>query len=526
MSLYHKKQRWKIALLGFALILIFASLWFSYTIVQKVQAKEVDRINQWAEAVQRKSNLVKLTNQTFDELGAVLQDLQEKERRKVEIWSLTMAEINKSFCSDYDYSYLLTILRDNDKIPMILTDLEENIVGSYNVKHLDESIKTELGEFDQEGFKKAKEDSLTRYLGFWRELHEPIIIDLYADEKQKIFYFDSVYYQTQKLIALERSRDSLVDAFTNELVTNEYLVPVMFIDQQSREMIATNIPDFDATQRDATISRMVSENDSILVDLGVESKGVIYYEHSAEVTQLKYFPFILFFIIGLFILIAYIAFSTFRKAEQDQVWAGMAKETAHQLGTPISSLMAWNELLISQGIDPSITSEIDKDLSRLKTVTDRFSKIGSDSLLKEEDIVSVVKNATEYLRMRVSDKVSIEVDHQSPEIKASVNIALMEWVIENIVKNAVDAMESKGNINVSIYQKEDEVFIDIKDNGKGIEANKIKAVFEPGYTTKKRGWGLGLSLVKRIVEEFHKGKVFVAESEVNIGTTFRIILKV
>jgi signal transduction histidine kinase len=241
---------------------------------------------------------------------------------------------------------------------------------------------------------------------------------------------------------------------------------------------------------------------------------------------MKYFPIIQFFIIGLFIFIAYIAFSTFRKAEQDQVWAGMAKETAHQLGTPISSLMAWNQLLEAKGVDTSITDEINKDIERLNTVTNRFSKIGSEAILEEGDIVETVNQVADYLRLRISAKVSITCETEISGLKIRYNKSLMEWAIENIVKNAVDAMESKGQLIIKVFQQEDELIIDIMDTGKGIPANKIKTVFHPGFSTKKRGWGLGLSLVKRIIEEFHKGKVYVLVSEINKGTTFRIKLPV
>jgi two-component system, sporulation sensor kinase D len=208
----------------------------------------------------------------------------------------------------------------------------------------------------------------------WKKNHDPIEMDLYLSEKQKVFYFDSVFFKTEKLEKLKYSRDSLVNAFSDELVNNEYLVPVVFIHAETRQIISTNMPAFDG-KHDKVLNNELPSDDSILVDLGGSSRGVIYYEHSPELTQMKYFPFVQFFMIGLFILIAYLVFSTFRKAEQDQVWVGMAKETAHQLGTPISSLMAWNELLESQGVDKNITTEINKDIDRLNTVTNRFSKL-------------------------------------------------------------------------------------------------------------------------------------------------------
>lgn len=531
MNLYHKKQRWKLALVGAATILVAASLWFSFQIVQKVQDKELDRVEQWADAVKRKSQLVNLTNTAFDELASTITELQERDRQKVKIWSLATEELNKDLD---DYTFVVEIVTQNNGIPMIITDMKENIISSHNLENLDETIKRNIekshassNQFQKDSiFKAIKNDSLSSFLTFWRTSRDPIVMDLYQGDKQKIFYFDSIYYRTLKLEELQRSRDSLSKAFTDELIENDHLVPIMFIDKNSRELIATNIDEYDSTNTAEIITRLASQNDSIVVNLNNNSEGVIYFEYSPEITQMKYFPFVQFFIIGLFILIAYVVFSTFRKAEQDQVWVGMAKETAHQLGTPISSLMAWNQLLEAQGVDKSITVEIDKDIERLSTVTNRFSKIGSEAVLEEDNMVQILHEITDYLRKRISTKIELVFKPQTEVLTAMVNRSLIEWVVENIAKNAVDAMEGTGKITFTIEQVEDVVQIDISDTGKGILPNKIKTVFQPGYTTKKRGWGLGLSLVKRIVEDFHKGKVFVLKSEPNVGTTFRILLKV
>ena len=516
-------------LMGLAVILISASLWFSFRIVQKVQNKELVRVEQWAESVKRKSELVNLTNHTFEELRTALIDLKKRDSVKVDIWAHTMDQIN---LPREDWSYITHVLQATSSIPVIITDGDENVVSWHNMEKFDaelkESIESEHGSLKQPKtdslFKTRRSDSLNSFIANWRKDHPPLELTLYRGEIQKVFYFDSVYFKTQKLYALERSRDSLLEAFNDELINNEYLVPVMFLDKKTREVLGTNMPEYDSTNADELISELVAKNDSIVVDLG-EEEGVIYYEHSPELTQMKYFPVALLFIVAMFIFIAYLGFSTFRKAEQDQVWVGMAKETAHQLGTPISSLMAWNQLLETQGVDEGITKEIDTDIDRLTKVTNRFSKIGSDAMLEEGDLVRVLQDAIDYLRKRISDKVSIELVHEEAEVLAPINVSLLEWVIENISKNAVDAMEGKGNIEIELKRKEDSIIIDITDDGKGIAANKLKQVFQPGFTTKKRGWGLGLTLVKRIVEDFHKGKVFVHKSEVGVGTTFRIILK-
>jgi len=531
MNLYHKKQRWKLVLIGIAILMVAASLWFSNQIVQKVQDKELDRVQQWADAIKRKSELVNLTNKAFNELSLSITELQERDRQKVEIWSLATEELNKDLV---DYTFAVEIVKRNNGIPMIITDMNERIIASHNLGNLDETIHKSIDlnfpnasqKIKDSTFKAVKNDSLSSFLKFWSTTREPIVMDLYDGDKQKIFYFDSIYYRTLKLEELERNRDSLSQAFTDELIDNENLVPVMFIDKFSRQVIATNMEEYDSTNAEEIIQRLAGQNDSIVVKLNATSEGVIFFEYSPEITQMKYFPFVQFFIIGLFVLIAYLVFSTFRKAEQDQVWVGMAKETAHQLGTPISSLMAWNQLLEAQGVDSSITTEIDKDIERLNTVTNRFSKIGSEAVLEEANMVEILEGIIDYLRKRISSKITLDFQPNKSVITAMVNRSLIEWVVENIAKNAVDAMDGSGKISFTITQVEDFVQIDIEDNGKGIPSNKIKTVFQPGFTTKKRGWGLGLSLVKRIVEDFHKGKVYVLRSEVNVGTTFRITLKV
>jgi signal transduction histidine kinase len=225
-------------------------------------------------------------------------------------------------------------------------------------------------------------------------------------------------------------------------------------------------------------------------------------------------------------MIAYLLFSYARKSEQNQVWVGMAKETAHQLGTPLSSMVAWMELLKLKGLDEETIREIEKDVQRLETITDRFSKIGSAARLEKTDIVAVVHDTVGYIRSRISAKVNFDIKPGlTKQIFVPLNLHLFEWVIENLCKNAVDAMEGNGNVNIEITEDVDHIHIDIADTGKGIPKSRFKTIFRPGYTSKARGWGLGLTLTKRIVENYHAGKIFVKSSTLNKGTIFRIILK-
>ena len=250
----------------------------------------------------------------------------------------------------------------------------------------------------------------------------------------------------------------------------------------------------------------------------------MFYDQSPEVKQLRWFPYIQFGLIALVVLIGYLVFSTFRRAEQNQVWAGMAKETAHQLGTPLSSLSAWVDLLEAQAVDKEPLDEMRKDLIRLEKVTDRFSKIGSETKLESADVVLTVTQVLDYLRVRLSNKIDIRLEQPAEAYTVPHNIALMEWVIENITKNAVDAMEGVGTLTVRFEKEGGWIHIELEDTGKGLMPNQFKTIFQPGYSTKKRGWGLGLSLAKRIVESYHKGKIYVLRSELGKGTTFRISL--
>ena len=252
----------------------------------------------------------------------------------------------------------------------------------------------------------------------------------------------------------------------------------------------------------------------------------LYYGQSSLLKQIRYFPIIQLLVAGLFIIITLITISTRNKSTQNQVWAGMAKETAHQLGTPLSSLQGWVEILKEMAGNEKIATEMSKDVERLKLVSDRFGKIGSTPKLEENDVLAQVNSMVAYIKRRSPDRVHfnvINVDGQ--EISAMINAPLFDWVIENLLKNALDAMDGQGNIQVTLKNEAAQILIDVSDSGKGISKKNVQQVFKPGFTTKKRGWGLGLSLSKRIIEQYHRGELFVKQSEVGKGTTFRIILK-
>ncbi|MCE7060952.1 PAS domain-containing sensor histidine kinase [Dyadobacter sp. CY343] len=318
---------------------------------------------------------------------------------------------------------------------------------------------------------------------------------------------------------------------------NFYQIPAIYVDENNlTSPDRTMNIDFPATISAQEKERMIQEKLAVMklehppipVELGKGRTGYIYYSNSFLLTQLRYYPFLQLSVMLLIGYLAYLAFSSARKAEQNRVWVGLAKETAHQLGTPLSSLMAWVEYFRSDpNIDPSIAEEIEKDVIRLEMITTRFSNIGSIPTLKAEPVAEILNNFVSYLEKRVSSKVKFTVYNQlADEQTALLNKNLFEWVIENICKNAVDAMGGIGEINVTLQAppNNNEMWIDIADTGKGMTKANMNKIFNPGFSTKKRGWGLGLTLAKRIIENYHSGKLFVKNSEIGKGTTFRIIL--
>jgi nitrogen-specific signal transduction histidine kinase len=266
------------------------------------------------------------------------------------------------------------------------------------------------------------------------------------------------------------------------------------------------------------------ENLPIRVPIDENTTYLVYYGKSSVLKQLEYYPYVVLCIVALFVLVSYGAFSFSTRSEQNQVWVGLAKETAHQLGTPISSLMGWVACIESDIVPDNAAEEMKKDVDRLQIITERFSKIGSEPVLSTVDFNKVVLDAIEYMESRIGSGVRFQWNIPVVENQVQMNVNLFQWVIENLVKNSVDAMDGKGDLNCTVESKGNKVWMDITDTGKGIARNQIKDIFKPGFTTKKRGWGLGLSLAKRIVEDYHKGSILVKESIPNKRTTFRVQL--
>jgi two-component system, sporulation sensor kinase D len=323
--------------------------------------------------------------------------------------------------------------------------------------------------------------------------------------------------------------ESDVNQVTSHILTESNTsTPMILSDDKGNVVSYLNIEDEkinDSISVKKLINRFKNENSPIEVRYKDEVKNIIYYGNSPLINKLKYYPLALLLIIFLFGAVVYFFYRSSKIATQNKLWTGMAKETAHQIGTPLSSLVGWTELLRAENINPSYLLEIEKDINRLQTITDRFSKIGSIPTLQKTDIVKETVESYEYLKARSSNLIQFEIHAPEDELFVNLNQQLFSWTIENLVKNAIDAMKGKGQLQVKIFKTDKFVKIHVIDTGKGLPKSLFNKIFEPGFTSKKRGWGLGLSLAKRIIEDYHDGKIKVLQSEIGKGTTMQISLK-
>ncbi len=350
-----------------------------------------------------------------------------------------------------------------------------------------------------------------------------LVKSIAEDERKKI----ELWAEATRILANPNNPPGNDILFPLQVLENNTHIPVILVDEEGGIMTHRNL---DTTRTDQqrylmrVLDKMKGENDSIVIDLGSNNYQYLYYRNSNLLRKLAAFPYYQLGVIMLFIGVSYIAFSVSRKAEQNKVWTGLSKETAHQLGTPISSLSGWVEILKESGADPVTTSELEKDSQRLVRIADRFSKIGSKPALIENDVSRIIENSLTYIKSRISKSIEFELLLPDEPVMVPLNETLFDWVIENLSKNAMDAMEGTGKLTIRCVEGSRSVTIDVEDTGKGLPKSKFTTIFKPGYTTKKRGWGLGLSLSKRIIETYHNGKIFVFSSEPGEKTIFRIIL--
>ncbi|MGB4204369.1 MAG: HAMP domain-containing sensor histidine kinase [Bacteroidales bacterium] len=500
MDIYYKKKRWKIILGIIALVIVMVSLWYSNILARHIALDERRNATIWADAIRNRVQLVHYTQEFFEQIKA-------EERKHVEILAEAFKRLGETEESEA-MDFYLKIISDNNTIPVIITDSRDKITLYAN---LDMELKPDevlAGELKREF-----------------SVFEPVIVRL--DPKNHI----RVYYKESKTFTQLRAYlEDLEKSFISEVVANSASVPVIITDMSRKHIVATGNIDRSIACNDEALLQMVQEmaavNEPIEIQFSEGRQRLIFYKNSYLLTQLKYYPYFQFGVIVVFITVAYLLFSTARKSEQNQVWAGLAKETAHQLGTPLSAIMAWIEILKLNSVDEQITDEMEKDVARLQVITERFSKIGSAANLQPVNIVEEIQGIADYLKTRTTKKIKSEIhapDHGS--VMVPLNPQLFGWVIENMWKNAADAISGEGIIEIAISEDPKYVYVDFSDNGKGIHKSKYKSVFDPGVTSKQRGWGLGLSLARRIIEDYHKGKIFIKSSVVGKGTTFRIVLR-
>lgn len=498
-DLYARKKRWKIVLSVFALLIVCVSMYYTNTLVKRFASQEQKQMVMWAEAIQSHAELMNYTEVFFNEVS-------NQESKRVEL----LAKAYKSFLaasSEQDINIYLEIIQSNISIPVVIADRRGNITLSINLPKRFQGKET----FDNE-MKSAF------------SIYPPIEIDIYG-KTSYLFYNESLIYTELRGVLEE-----LFNIFLKDVVDNAVGAAVIILDQSKQEILSYGNLNPELMSNSDYVSRqldiMDSENPPIELNYLDGEKAYIYYRASDLLRIMRYFPIIQILVFTFFIIVAYLLFSYARRSEQNQVWAGMAKETAHQIGTPLTSLMGWIELLKMQETPFIGTNEMEKDIDRMKTITERFSKIGSIPTLEPYNVVAAVNDTMNYLKRRfANNKFEFDVHLPSREIVIQLEPALFSWVLENLTKNAIDAMEDHGKIMVEMTEDTDNVYVDISDTGKGMQRSMFSQVFQPGFTSKKRGWGLGLSLAKRIIEDYHKGKIFVKSSTVGQGTTFRISLK-
>lgn len=497
-SIYRQKKTWKRWLFFAALVIVGVSLWYTNSLVRKIAQDERSKITTWANAIQQRARLVNYTENFFRQISS-----EEQERAEL----LAEATV-KTVQSDpnEDISYYLKIISNNTSIPVIISDENGNISWTKNVN------------FSTDTIPKMTPALLKEF-----SVYPPIVLEYYSGNYIYFYYKDSRLFSELRVVL-----NDLVQSFFQEVADNSASVPVIITDSTGKNVILYGNIDStlvkDPRFVTKTIREMASENDPIQIDIAGQ-KTFIYYQNSYLLTQLRYFPYIQLAIVSLFLLVSYLLFSIARRSEQNQVWIGLAKETAHQLGTPLSSMIAWVEYLKDKDVGSDTIAELDKDVKRLSVIAERFSKIGSVANTKPENIVEVVYNSVDYLMTRTSRMVHFHIEpDKNTVILTKLNYQLFDWVIENLVKNAVDAMSGKGKISIIMTEDEKNVYVDVTDTGKGIPKKMFRTIFNPGFTSKQRGWGLGLSLSERIIRENHGGKIFVKSSIPGKETTFRIIL--
>lgn len=482
------KNNLKYILLTLTILLALAALWQVQRIANEIRREEQDKVRLWANAISQRAHMLEATQQFFAQ--ATLD-----EHRKMQMYTDILQSFNDPDLSTdlrFSLAYVNYIV-DSSHTPIIITTARDSII----------SVPQELAGQKLEG------DLLEEY-----SLNPPFHYTIWG-MKMTLYYKESQYY-TQ----LRQVLDGFTRSFLMDITQSSVKVPVLVVDSVSSKVLAYG------NLNPKHIKQMRFRNDPISIGLPDGGRALVYYEDTLLLRSLQWLPLFYLFIAIVLIVVSYNLLRTARTAEQNRIWAGLAKETAHQLGTPISSLTGWIEYLQGKELTPQYASEIGKDLRRLETITQRFSKIGSLPELQESDVREATLAAVGYLQSRSPRRIRFEVTFPDGEpFLAPLNPSLYGWVVENLCKNAIDAMEGEGNVTITASQDARKIYIDISDTGRGMSPTVQKHIFDSGFTTKTRGWGLGLPLARRIVNQYHRGRLYLKYSIPGQGTCFRIVLK-
>ncbi len=494
LNLHLPRSKW--ILLAFTIVLALAALWQINRIGNQIRTSESQKVKLWASAINQKAQLVKTTDQFFYNIGL-------DEQRKMQMYIDVLQSFNDAE-PDANLRFSLAYVNyivDSCQTPILIVDKD--------------SIITVPQEMSGQKLTPEMLESFSRYKPFsYRLWGMPMTL---------------YYKESRTYTELRHVLEDLTQSFLDEVANNSIFVPVIIVDSMRCEVLGVgNIDSAEIAtpeQLSERLHQMDNENTPLQLDLPNHRHAYVFYESTPLLRMLSWLPVFYIFIFMVLIIISYNLFRTARDMEQNKVWVGLAKETAHQLGTPISSLIAWTDYLEDKTLTPQYADEVRKDLRRLETITHRFSKIGSQPDMSDQDLNATIRNAVSYLESRSPKKVKFVVNLPDKPLTVSHNAYLLEWVVENICKNAIDAMSGDGTITIIASQDAKQIYLDLGDTGKGITPNMQKKIFQPGFSTKQRGWGLGLSLSKRIVEQYHHGRLFLKYSLPGQGTVFRLVLR-
>ena len=502
---YKKPRKGKWIILSVTLILGLAALWTINAFAKQIRLSEQEKVRLWANAISQKSELMSSTETFFNEVAI-------DERRKVKLYIDVLQSFNKiDLGSDAEFSLsYVSYIVDSSRTPFMILDSDSTITSCGNIYPSPEEDRLLIG------------TKVSPELLIFFSQNPPFHYKIWGIPLTLLYRESQIYSDMREAL------DNLNRSFLSEVTNNSVFVPVIVVDSTRRKVLGSgNIraSEFDTPQRlERKLNSMAGVNEPITLRLANQRIAYVYYESTPLLRLLRILPLAYLLLAVILIIISYNLFRTAQSDEENRIWVGMAKETAHQLGTPISSLSGWADYLEGKTLEEPYIGEIRKDIDRLDTIARRFSKIGSVPELSSEDLCQVIRHTISYMEKRSPRKVHFVTTLPDRPIMVPLNRYLFEWVIENICKNAIDAMEGRGTFTTIVTTESGVVNIDLCDTGKGIPPSQQKLIFESGFSTKQRGWGLGLSLARRIVQEYHKGKIFLKYSVPGQGTVFRITL--